>query len=166
MVSDTVDYAFNTYNMTHLVYQWKQTLTLQSDVYLISFAFDYYEPGDIFWSTGWWYLIKDPGNANTSEYVFEERINVASQVDFKENPKNFEWLEQNHTFDVTSTGIVSPRQTSANRVIFRNFCRVMILNEIVLDSELSTDSFCKTLISWGFLGTCSNFLLYQERDCL
>ncbi len=87
---------------------------MKSDIYLLYFAFDYYEPSHTFSSVGWWYLLNDPGNANSWEYVFEEKINVASQVDFKENPKNFEWLMQNHNFDVASTGIVSPRQISAS----------------------------------------------------
>ncbi len=97
-------------NMTRLIINWRQFLTMPSDMHVISYAFDYYEQNQGYFSNGWWYLLKDSGNAITSEFVLEEKISVAGKFDFEENPKNFKWLEQNHTFDPSITGIVSPRQ--------------------------------------------------------
>ncbi len=127
------EFTFERINMTRLVTNWRHFLNLPSDICMIAPAFDIYNKYTKYLSNGWWYLLKDPGNANTNKYVFEEKFAIASRVDFEENPKNFQWLEQNHEFDENITGIVLLRKGSPYSPEFIHFCRIMLINEHIWD---------------------------------
>lgn len=145
-ISDTD--SNNVISMRGLVNSWKKVVSDPSQTLIISKAFD--TPYQ-FQTNGWWYLSNDPGNSNTSEFVFYEKIKVAEHVDAKEDPKNFEWLFRVKIFNRNSTGILFTGQMNP-KILTRDFCRVMTLHsqptKILLNTVLGTEYKTKCGSNW------------------
>ncbi len=114
--------------VTKFVNSWKTLLDENNNTtYLISKAFDTPRPLSLKYQTnGWWYLVRDSRNKNTTEFVFKEKQSEASKVDYEENVRNFNWLQKDTKFDKSSTGIIYTGEISLN-VIRNDFCQILCL---------------------------------------
>ncbi len=118
----------NQINMTGLVEIWTKAFNDVDNAYILERAFDSYLLEKTPITTGWWYLKRDPGTGNTSEYEFEEKSFVAEKVDHEENPIYYHWLHEKHNFDNYSTGIIL-NNIFEYPTIRNNFCQFILMDK-------------------------------------
>lgn len=159
-VSDTrLDKTLNTKRAVSL---WEQVANERNYDFFIDQAFD-----GLSWSdkreislsrNGWWYLVKDPGTTSTSEFIFQDKIKVASKIDNEENPKYLPWY-RDVKFNKNSSGIVFQGQISIVSASI-DFCRLLSFGE--LDDLAKVISYANKMIT-----SCGeSFQLYLLKNNL